>query len=205
MMAKWLLLIRHAATVSSLSGRFLGNTDEEIIIPDSSATNQLSAMLDSFAPNRLLCSSLLRARQTAALLTEKSKLTTEIDNDLREINFGRWEKRTFEEISEQYPEAVDQWNSYAVDFSFPGGEKLAAFHERVHTVANRLAALPEKTVAVVTHGGVIRTMICYFLGLPPKQYLLFDIKPYGLSIICIFGKRGVLAGLNWGLTEMEDG
>ena len=204
-MAERLLLIRHAATESSLSGRLLGATDEEIINPGSLATKQLATMIDSFAPTRLLCSPMLRARQSAALLTEKSKLATEIDNDLREINFGQWERLTFEEISEHYPELVDQWNSYAVDFCLPGGEKLAAFHERVHKAARRLAALPEKTVAVVTHGGVIRTMICYFLGLSARQYLLFDVKPYGMSDLHIFGKRGVLAGLNLGLTENEDG
>ena len=49
---------------------------------------------------------------------------------------------------------------------------------------------------LVTHGGVIRAMICRLLGLPPRDYLLFDTRCASLSVVDIFDGKGVLAGLN---------
>ncbi|MCW5210022.1 histidine phosphatase family protein, partial [Desulfobulbus sp. US1] len=52
------------------------------------------------------------------------------------------------------------------------------------------------TVAVVTHGGVIRTMICLALGISPRNYLLFDVQPASLTVLDLFSEGGVLRGLN---------
>ena len=39
-------------------------------------------------------------------------------------------------------------------------------------------------------------MICRLLGLPPRDYLLFDTRCASLSVVDIFDGKGVLAGLN---------
>jgi alpha-ribazole phosphatase/probable phosphoglycerate mutase len=57
-------------------------------------------------------------------------------------------------------------------------------------------ALPEAKIGVMTHGGVIRTMICLALGLDAKNYLLFDVRPASLTVLELFDQGGVLSGLN---------
>ena len=47
----------------------------------------------------------------------------------------------------------------------------------------------------VTHGGVIRTMICHLLGLEPRNYLAFDVPYSAMAVIDLFDGRGVLAAL----------
>ena len=47
----------------------------------------------------------------------------------------------------------------------------------------------------VTHGGVIRTMICHLLGLEPQQYVVFEVPYAALVVIDLFDGKGVLAAL----------
>ena len=47
----------------------------------------------------------------------------------------------------------------------------------------------------VTHGGVVRMMICHLLGLEFRQYVAFDVPYCGLAVIDLVGGKGVLAAL----------
>ena len=115
--------------------------------------------------------------------------------DLREIDFGRWEQMTFEEISASEPELVDRWAAWDEDFAFLEGESLRDFSERVRRAAERMVGDAASRILAVTHGGVIRAMICHLLGLSMSQYLLFDVRPASLTTIQVFDGRGVLMEL----------
>lgn len=143
-------------------------------------------------PDRCYCSPMLRTRQTA----DTMGLTYETDANLREISFGRWEGLAFDEINASDPELVDRWAEYADDFAFPEGESVGGFNARVREFAARVADEPAQRVVVVTHGGVIRTLICHFLGLDLRSYLLFEVKRASVSKLAIHDGRGVLTLLN---------
>ncbi len=104
------------------------------------------------------------------------------------------------------PAGARAWSEFADGFAFPGGESLAGFGERIGRAAQGLARRESGTVVCVAHGGVIRALICHFLGLPLRDYLLFDITPGSVTTLRIWGERGVLAGL-WkpGITGEEAG
>jgi broad specificity phosphatase PhoE len=119
-----------------------------------------------------------------------------VEPELREIDFGLWETMSFEQIRSSSPELVEEWAQYVPNFSFPGGEGIAEFVSRVQNVGDRLAACAGETVLAFTHGGVIRALICHFLGLSPRNYVLFDVKPCSMTTINLFDGKGVLAGLN---------
>ena len=143
----------------------------------------------------ILCSPLLRTRETAGIALGAGR-DLHHDDDLREIDFGRWEGMSFAEIAAADPAAVDRWAALDEDFAFPGGEGIGAFRERIGAAAGRIAADPAGTVVAITHGGVIRLLICRFLGLDYRHYLLFDVRPASISEIRIEGGRGVLTRLN---------
>jgi len=103
---------------------------------------------------------------------------------------------SFAEIAAANPAAVDRWAALDDDFTFPDGEGIRAFRERIGAAAERIAAEPAGTVVLFAHGGVIRFLICHFLGLPDRHHLLFDIRPASLSEIRIDGGKGVLTLLN---------
>lgn len=192
-MTKRLMLARHARVESQFTGRFLGSSDVPLSPSGRRQAAALAGTLNTPDVDRLLVSPLLRATQTA----EPLQIEGQIEPDLREIDFGRWEGLTFDEISAAGEDAlIARWNDFDLQFSFPNGESLGSFVDRVARTADRLAAGGGKTTLLITHGGVIRLMICHLLGLSARNYLLFDVRPSSITSIDLFDGRGVLVGLN---------
>lgn len=192
-----LLLARHASTGPEYQGRFIGASDIPLAESGPVEVARLAGVVAPFAPPVTFCSPLLRARQTVELLARQAGIgAIHEDQDLREIDFGRWERLNFAEIAKGDSELVKRWSAWDENFAFPEGEVVADFLARTGAAAARLAARPEETILVVAHGGVVRALICHLLKLEPRHYLLFDIKPARLTSIDLFPEGGVLTGLN---------
>ncbi len=189
-------LLRHAETAAQYSGRLIGSTDLPLAPEGRLKASLLAPRLAWERPSRLYCSPLLRARETAESLGETLGMIPVIDLDLREIDFGRWEGMTFDAIQVSDPEAVARWARFEPDFAFPGGESIEVFLARIRRVAKRFAEFEGPSVLAVTHAGVIRAMICHLLGLSPRKYVLFDVKPASLTKIAVYGDSGVLSCLS---------
>ena len=157
---------------------------------------ELAELVRSRRPGRCFCSPLVRARQTAEVICESTDLRTQVDDDLREVDFGQWEGKTFDEIAAEDPERVDRWADFSEDFAFPGGESVGGFLARIRRAARRLAEDSAGVVLAVTHAGVIRGMICYLLGLPSRHYLLFNVRHATCTTIDLADGKGVLSELN---------
>ncbi|MHB9096192.1 MAG: histidine phosphatase family protein [Syntrophales bacterium] len=194
-MAQRLILIRHGDLGEGCRGRYIGRTDAPLSSEGRRQAAALAGELGRLGKARILCSPFLRTRETAAIALGADG-TFAIDNDLREIDFGRWESMSFAEIAAADPTAVEGWAALEKDFSFPGGEGIGAFRKRIGAAAGRIIADPAGTVVAVTHGGVIRLLICLLLGLDYRHYLLFDVRPASISELSLDGGRGVLTRLN---------
>lgn len=192
-MTRRLLLVRHGQIVGSGHGRFIGATDPPLDSYGQQQAKALAGRLARLAPQRCYCSPKLRCRQTAS--AAMPEMTAQLDEQLREIDFGQWENRTFAEIARDQPLLVDRWASFAADFAFPGGESLQGFMDRVRAAADRLVQDDAETVLAVTHGGVIRAMLCHLLGLEPQKYLIFDVPYAAMAVVDLFDGRGVLMAL----------
>lgn len=193
-MAKQLYLFRHGPTTAA-TGSLVGSTD----VPLSGKGLARLATLTSHLRDADLwyCSPMLRARQTLDMLRQYGYGTGEIQYDerLREIDFGRWEMKTFHEIAACDPDLVSAWNRY-MDFVFPDGEAVNDFIRRVQEMLESFTSAGGDRIVVMTHGGVIRTMICLALGISARNYLLFDVQPASLTILELFEEGGVLKALN---------
>ena len=194
-MAKRVILIRHGDLGEACHGRYIGRTDVPLSEKGRRQAATLAGELRRLNGVHLLCSPLLRTRETAEIALGAAD-ACDIDPDLREIDFGRWEGMGFSQIAAADPAAVDRWAALDEDFSFPGGERFGAFSRRIGAAAGRIAADPAGTVVAFTHGGVIRYLICRFLGLEDRHYLLFDVRPGSVSEIGIEEGKGVLTRLN---------
>ena len=101
--------------------------------------------------------------------------------DLKEMNFGRWECKTFDQLKEM--EGFDQWmNNKDGSFRFPDGESSADFIKRACrgldelTGFHRLKELSHRhsgkdaVSIMVCHGGVIAAAMCYLAGKPQETF-----------------------------------
>jgi len=196
-MAKKMLLARHASTGTRNFGRFIGSSDIPLGENAAEEIARLASVIAEYRPTATFCSPMQRAVRTADMLAERTMIgAIHVTEDLREVDFGRWEGLSFDEIAENDSELVKRWSIWSPEFTFPDGEAIADFLGRTGSNAEKLASCPEETILVVAHGGVVRAMLCHLLGLPTKHYLLFDVKPARLATLDLFPEGGVLTGLN---------
>lgn len=194
-MAKSLILIRHGDLGNRWHGRYVGRTDPPLSAEGRRQAAALSGPAARLNGAHFFTSPLRRTRETAEIALGADWLF-EIDENLREIDFGRWEGMSFAQIAAADPAAVDRWAALDPDFAFPDGEGIANFRERLRAAAEQIIADPAEAVILFAHGGVIRFLICHFLGLADRHHLLFDVRPASLSEIRIEGATGVLTLLN---------
>ncbi|XCN75325.1 MAG: histidine phosphatase family protein [Candidatus Electrothrix aestuarii] len=189
-----LFLLRHGPT-SAPPGCLVGSSDLPLSGQGLTRLQNIMSQLEHVAC--WYCSPLLRTRQTLEHLQflgcplEKPFY----EERLREMNFGRWELQSYADIVAKDEEQIEAWNQY-LDFIFPEGEAVSAFIARTTAMLRLFAESEHNTIGVMTHGGVIRTMICLALGISPKNYLLFDVQPASLTILDLYSEGGVLRGLN---------
>ncbi len=194
-MKKRLILLRHGNT--GFGDRYIGSRDVPLSSVGVAAMKTLKPVLHSQSIEKIVTSPMLRCRQSAEILFAERSFSC--DEDLREIDFGRWEGLKFSEIVKKDPGLVDNWATGALTFCFPQGECLGDFVSRVHQVGMRLAKASEEYILVIAHGGVIRALICYFLQLKASDYLLFQVEKGRYATLDLFAEGAVLTGLNCGV------
>ena len=103
----------------------------------------------------------------ASALCRAGRRTAQVDEDLAETDFGKWEGLTFAEASARWPEEVSGWLADA-DVAPPGGESFAAVGRRVSAALDRLLAEhPRRTLLLVSHVTPIKTLVCRAMLAPP--------------------------------------
>lgn len=191
-MNKKLYLLRHGDTAAN--GKFIGSTDLPVAPSGYIQLEVTRSRLQSCGIGSVFCSPMLRCRQTADFLQLPVK---NIENsNLKEIDFGSWEGLTFDDISFRWPEKVNDWSNWSNEFTFPEGESIESFLARVYEVKKCIDDFQETDILVVTHGGIIRHLICLYLGLPPEKYLLFNVKAGHFATLELYSEGGVLTALN---------
>ncbi len=155
--------------------RWRGSTDYPL--NDSGWQQMRTAFADlgvSFA--QIYSSPLSRCRAFAEEVGSRHGLEAQVDQDLREYEFGAWENRLSDEVWQEQPEQVlafwrDPWNHPP-----PGGEEPAAYKERVGRAWQRLQRQEGEKILVVSHGGTIRMLLCCALGLDYDRLWIFDVR-----------------------------
>lgn len=161
------ILVRHGATALNAAGRLQGWTDPDLS-PDGVRQARRAGRLVRETGTRspeVWSSDLTRARRTAELAFPGRPVRT--DSRLREMSFGRWEGRSWEEIRAAEAEALLRWRRNPEAVAPPGGETLARLRARVGSwVASRRRRSGGSSVVVVAHGGPLRLLLARFLALP---------------------------------------
>ncbi len=198
---KRITLIRHASVAENREHRFVGRTDAELSDDGRQEAQRLSALLDNQEFDRVWCSPLRRTRETLETISSQrvpaeELPATEFLDELREIDFGAWEGRTFDELTRDASDQVDQWHTLGESFVFPEGEAVADFRRRVDRVIERIAGEDADSFLLVTHGGVIRHLICRYLDYAMNRSLTFQVLPASLTTLELYGEDAMLTALN---------
>jgi probable phosphomutase (TIGR03848 family) len=142
----------------------------------------LAQRLEGWPIQALYSSPLERARGTAAPIAARLRLEVQIVDELNEVEFGEWTNRTLVDLHQ-----LEEWrrfNSFRSGSRIPDGESMIEVQGRMLRLIERLCALyPKQTVALVSHGDVIKTTLAYYLGLPLDLFQRIELSPASLSVV----------------------
>ncbi len=159
-----LWLIRHLQ-IDDSPGQMIGWTDLPLSDP-ASADQYAAAYLPLIQRGAVVYTSdLKRAVQTATPLAKALNCPMETTDELREINFGRWEGLTWPEIEKKDPAAYGRMMENWMTERMPGGESTADQMVRLQAFWERVRHLHTgQTIVVVGHGGSLRPLAGIILG-----------------------------------------
>jgi alpha-ribazole phosphatase len=191
-----LLLIRHGQTKLHQVPRFWGQTDISLSETGIRQAEQLRNRLARYKIGVFYASTLSRALDTAKIIASRHKAPVTPVAGLCECSFGYAEGLTFKEIAQKYPELARQLGDWKAT-TFPGGESLKQLDQRVREFLETLQPLkPSATVAVVTHGGPLRLIICRLLGIGIEHWIRIQVDHASLSIVETYPQGAILSLLN---------
>jgi broad specificity phosphatase PhoE len=162
-----LVMIRHGETVGSSSVRFYGSSDVPLSDEGRAQLRQAAGALRTEVFDLVVASPLRRSWEGASIVSGGAPIR--LVHEFREIDFGRWEGLTAQEIEAAEPVLYRDWQAKIGSFDFPGGEARAAFRERVLRGLGRVLESGAAAALVVVHKGVIRTIAEELLGQPLAQ------------------------------------
>jgi len=179
-------LCRHGDTAWSGERRLAGRTDLPLTERGEENARQLGRRLAGVKFERVLVSPLVRARRTAEL----AGIAGEVDARIVEMDFGRYEGRTMDEIRREVP----GW-TYLRD-GCPGGEGPEDVGRRADLVLGEIEG-GKGNVALFAHSVILRVLAARYLGLPAEGGRHFMLSPGAVGVLAYDHVEDARAIASW--------
>lgn len=186
-----LLLVRHGVTQHNTDRIFMGHDPIPLSAVGREQIEGLAQRLRGNPPSRIVSSDILRARQSAEIISQKLGLPFETYAGLREVDAGMAKGVSYAEAAERWPKIFDPEG----EERFPGGESFAETADRAIAFLRCSILDDPGRVLVVTHGGVVRGVAARLLGLPLAAVAGFLIDNASLSVFRL--ENGSIQLVTW--------
>lgn len=187
------IFVRHGQTEWNKSGKFQGHSDVPLNDTGRRQVKATAAYLAKEPIEAVYSSDLSRAIDTGAAIASYHGLDPVPDARLRELYMGKWEGLDFNTVYNNFRQEYDAWYGNP-DGVTPGGEGVKDVEARVLDFIFEVSPKHQGTVAVATHGGVIRAVLAYAVD---ERYLWEEpIDHASVTIVKVDGKRIIPEAIN---------
>lgn len=165
-----IIIIRHGETEWNKTGRFQGHSDVPLSAEGRAQAAALGKNLVVDHVDAIYASDLTRAMETAAPLAQRFGLEVISDPLLRELNFGSWEGRNFNDVNAENPDAMKTFYNDPERVNIPDSEPFPEFQRRVAGRVREIVAQERgKRIVIVSHGASIRILFADILSMPIRS------------------------------------
>ena len=174
-----IIFIRHGETGFNRARLYFGHLDTDL---NETGIEQLRKAKILFEkrekmPDVVFSSDLKRCNQSMEILEIDEETEKILTKDLREINFGIFEGKTYEEIKNEYPGKVEKmkndWRNFKADKGESINEMMLRTSEKMNKIIDQYR---NKKILVVAHAGVIQALTSYYLFGNLDGYWKFKIN-----------------------------
>ncbi len=192
-----LILIRHGQTDMNKDQLYYGRFDVPINETgkeqaENTRKNLVELEIDY---DKIYSSPMKRAYETAEIVNYKN-LEIEKDDELREMDFGIFEGLSYKEIIKKYPEEMEKLKKDWKTYSYVTGENPFMLQKRALKFLEKIDK--NKNNMVVTHWGIICTLLSFLFSSELEGYWKYQVKNGGIVIIEFADGYPVLCGFNVG-------
>ena len=184
-------LVRHAQTIWNREKKIQGQSDSPLTSDGKIQAMRWGQLLKQFSWNRILASDIGRAMETAKIINQALSLSLQMDSGLREQDWGQWTGKTISQLNTDSPRELDRQVRAGWGFCPPGGEGRRSVLDRSRQALREAAEKwPGEDILVVSHEGVVKSLIYHLCG---RKYLPGEpaiIKPYQLHRL-VHDKKGL--------------
>ena len=188
-MIERIFLVRHGQTVHNVAGITQGWSDSELSDVGRTQVRQLAQRLAQYEPTALYSSPLGRAMSTAEAIREATGLEIITVDDLREMNYGGWEGKSFLDVRREDEEIYRRWIADENCACPAGGESHADVRRRM---VRAFGSIDSARPIVVTHGNAIRVGATALLNVPVMTAMQFAQDNAALNVFVRRGERWIL-------------
>lgn len=168
-----LIIARHAESGMNDQNRIQGHQDSKLTAQGNRQAALLAKRLGGMKITKIYSSDLGRAMATSRAVAAKLRLPILEEPRLREINLGRWEGLTPEEVNAQFQNGYNLWRKSPSSVVIPDAETVRSFHVRIRKIFEEIGRTEKKgPVFVMTHGGVIASLLTHWLEADFDRVLL---------------------------------
>jgi len=172
-----LYLTRHGETDYNIEGRYAGSTDLPLNNTGIAQAEELVSRVRGLSLDRVVSSSLLRARQTAERVSAALNIPFNACENFNERKMGVFEGLKIEEARELYPEVWHKIRAGSPDAATEGGETLRQVCDRVDIEMERLRKeYRNENILLICHVFVTQAVHRYCRGLPIEEMSDFILK-----------------------------
>ena len=177
-----LMLVRHGVTEWNVTQRIQGQSDTHLAPDGVHQARMLTIHFPFDTVDAIYSSDLHRAMTTAEVIASRYNLEVIPVKEFREINFGSWEGKTFEDIAKEYPADFKKFFLQPDMLMIKGGETFAELQNRAMTMLKRIVhdSGDNKHIVIVMHGAIIRTIIAAILDMPLRK--MWAIKQQNTAV-----------------------
>ena len=175
-------LLRHGETLAG--SVYLGRSDAPL--SEHGYRQMAEALLHAPRYHAVLSSPLVRCAAFAKDYAQQHGLPLHYDARFQEMDFGAWDGRSAAEIAATDAGALENFWRDPVAFPPPQAEPLLSFQTRVLAAWRELPArYSDRHVLLITHGGVMRIILCHLQQRPLTELLNLSVPHAALHRIAV--------------------
>lgn len=182
-----IFLIRHGETSANVEKKFAGFLDVPLNERGKEQAKVVSDKLKNEKIDAIYSSDLSRAFETAKSIASVHPVEIQSVPDLRELNFGLWEGKSYLDLQGEHSEDLKKWIEDYESFVIPEGESVLMLYQRVSEFFDKMKEKhgenSNQTVLLVAHGGVIQALLSHISYQNISGYWKFSIDNCGVNLV----------------------
>lgn len=170
-MSLTLYFLRHGQTEYSIKNAYCGAIDSELTSVGLEMAQSFADAYSSTPWTAIFSSPMRRTVATAKPLCQAIGMEPQLRDGLKEINYGQWEGKTPEVITQEFHDDYLRWSADPAWYAPTGGERAVTIASRAVGVIEEIKQLYDSgNVLIVAHKATIRIILCSLLGIDVGRF-----------------------------------